>query len=94
MDVPDDHKFIGFDAYQKAMDCLKPGDVAIFATPPALHRFPKAMAGRVQEVCRALVEHYDIQGVDHGYDLMRGDPELVRRVYTFLALHVERAVTA
>ncbi len=35
MDVPEDRKFIGFDAYQKAMDCLRPGDVAIFATPPA-----------------------------------------------------------
>jgi predicted dehydrogenase len=35
VDVPDDRKFIGFDAYKKAMDCLKPGDVAIFATPPA-----------------------------------------------------------
>jgi predicted dehydrogenase len=35
MDVPDDRKFIGFDGYQKAMDCLKPGDIAIFATPPA-----------------------------------------------------------
>ncbi|HEY2933505.1 MAG TPA: Gfo/Idh/MocA family oxidoreductase [Acidobacteriota bacterium] len=34
VDVPEDHKFIGFDAYQKAMDCLRPGDVAIFATPP------------------------------------------------------------
>src|SRR3954471_13791010 len=33
--------------------------IAIFAKPPALHRFPKAMAARVQEVCRALVEHYD-----------------------------------
>jgi len=33
--VPEDRKFIGFDAYKKAMDCLKPGDVAIFATPPA-----------------------------------------------------------
>ncbi len=32
---PSEHKFIGFDAYQKAMDCLKPGDVVIFATPPA-----------------------------------------------------------
>jgi acetyl esterase len=42
----------------------------------------------------ALVEHYDIRGVDHGYDLMGGEPELVRRVYAFLALHVERAVTA
>src|SRR5918999_1343875 len=35
VDVPDDRKFIGFDGYQKAMDCLKPNDVAIFATPPA-----------------------------------------------------------
>jgi predicted dehydrogenase len=35
LDVPEDRKFIGFDAYRKALDCLKPGDVAIFATPPA-----------------------------------------------------------
>jgi predicted dehydrogenase len=35
VDVPDERKFVGFDAYQKAMDCLKPGDVAIFATPLA-----------------------------------------------------------
>ena len=35
VDVPDDRKFIGFEAYQKAMDCLKPGDVVILATPPA-----------------------------------------------------------
>ena len=32
---PPDRKFIGFDAYKQAMDCLKPGDVAIFATPLA-----------------------------------------------------------
>jgi predicted dehydrogenase len=35
VDVPPDRQFIGFDAYKKAMDCLSPGDVAIFATPPA-----------------------------------------------------------
>jgi predicted dehydrogenase len=35
VDVPDDRKFVGFDGYQKAIDCLKEGDVAIFATPPA-----------------------------------------------------------
>jgi predicted dehydrogenase len=35
VDVPADRQFIGFDAYQHAMDCLKPGDIAIFATPPA-----------------------------------------------------------
>ncbi len=35
VDVPQDRKFVGYDAYKKALDCLKPGDVAIFATPPA-----------------------------------------------------------
>jgi predicted dehydrogenase len=35
VDVPRDRQFLGFDAYQKAMDCLKPGDIAILATPPA-----------------------------------------------------------
>ena len=35
VDVPDDRKFIGFDGYQKAMDCLKPGDVVMLTTPPA-----------------------------------------------------------
>ncbi|HEY2586830.1 MAG TPA: hypothetical protein VGI81_13885, partial [Tepidisphaeraceae bacterium] len=35
IDVPDDRRFIGFDGYKKAMDCLKPGDIAIFATPLA-----------------------------------------------------------
>ncbi|QDT63742.1 Gfo/Idh/MocA family protein [Calycomorphotria hydatis] len=35
VDVPDEKKFIGFDAYRQAMDCLRPGDVVILATPPA-----------------------------------------------------------
>lgn len=35
MDVPQDRQFVGFDAYQKAMDYLRPGDVVILATPPA-----------------------------------------------------------
>ena len=35
MDVPPDRRFLGFGAYQKALDCLKAGDIAIFATPPA-----------------------------------------------------------
>ncbi len=30
----------------------------LFATPPALHRFPGSMAGRVQELCRRLVADY------------------------------------
>jgi uncharacterized HhH-GPD family protein len=37
--------------------------IEVFAQRPALHRFPKAMAARVQEACRLLVDKYD------------GDPE-------------------
>lgn len=33
--------------------------VAVFATPRALHRYPRSMAGRVQALCVALVEQYD-----------------------------------
>ena len=52
---------------------------AIFRTPPALHRFPAAMATRVQALARVLVERYDgnasavWDGVDSG-------PELVARI--------------
>ena len=35
VDVPEDRSFIGFDAYKQAIDCLRPGDIALFATPPA-----------------------------------------------------------
>ena len=35
LDVPQDRRFIGFDAYKHAMDCLRPGDIVILATPPA-----------------------------------------------------------
>ncbi len=33
--VPEDKRFVGFDAYKKAMDCLRPGDIVIMATPLA-----------------------------------------------------------
>ncbi|NUQ64293.1 MAG: Gfo/Idh/MocA family oxidoreductase, partial [Pirellulales bacterium] len=35
VDVPEDRKFVGFDGYKNAMDCLKAGDIVILATPPA-----------------------------------------------------------
>ena len=35
VDVPPERRFIGFDAYRKAIDCLRPGDVAILATHAA-----------------------------------------------------------
>ena len=34
------------------------GLAAVFATKPALHRFPRSMAGRVQEVCAAVLDTY------------------------------------
>jgi uncharacterized HhH-GPD family protein len=30
----------------------------VFATPPALHRFPGSMAGRVQQLCQTIVDEY------------------------------------
>jgi uncharacterized HhH-GPD family protein len=53
--------------------------VEIFARPPALHRFPKAMAGRVQEVCRAVVEHYDGEAANLWAGVADGG-ELLKRV--------------
>jgi len=49
----------------------------LFAQPPAIHRFPGSMAGRVQDLCRYLVEHYDGEatalwtGVDSGAEVLR-----------------------
>ncbi len=54
----------------------------IFATPPALHRFPKANAKRAQELCQVLVARYDGDaaklwtGVDSGAELVRRVGEL------------------
>ena len=35
VDVPEERRFVGFQAYKDAIDSLRPGDIAIFATPPA-----------------------------------------------------------
>ena len=32
IDVPDERKFMGFDAYKQAIDCLRPGDIALLTT--------------------------------------------------------------
>jgi uncharacterized HhH-GPD family protein len=50
----------------------------LFSTPPALHRFPGSMAGRVQEMAKVLVEEYggDAAKVWDTKDA----PELLRRI--------------
>ena len=51
--------------------------VAAFVRPPALHRYPAAMAGRVQEMCRRLVAEHDgraarvWEGAEDGADLLK-----------------------
>ncbi|MCH8048030.1 MAG: Gfo/Idh/MocA family oxidoreductase [Planctomycetes bacterium] len=35
IDVPKENQFVGFDAYKKAMDVLKPGDIVLLTTPLA-----------------------------------------------------------
>jgi len=35
LDVPPERRFIGFDAYKKAIDCLSPGDVVLLTTHAA-----------------------------------------------------------
>ncbi|GGM87815.1 (Fe-S)-cluster assembly protein [Dactylosporangium sucinum] len=53
------------------------GLVEIFGRTPALHRFPKAMAARVQEVCQVLVDRYGGEaaglwdGVETGGELLK-----------------------
>ena len=42
-----------------ALASMDPEDLAaVFSEKPALHRFPKSMAGRVQEVCAVIVDSY------------------------------------
>ncbi len=52
---------------------------AIFAAPPALHRFPGSMAGRVQDACREIVRRYDGDASRIWTDAVSGT-DLVRRL--------------
>ncbi|MBU4272393.1 MAG: Gfo/Idh/MocA family oxidoreductase [Planctomycetes bacterium] len=86
VDVPSDRQFIGFDAYRKAMDCLNPGDVAIFASPPAfrwvhfgyavrkgLHVFmekPVTVDGPTTRKMLTLAEEADKKNLKVGVGLM------------------------
>ena len=64
--------------------------VAIFAKPPALHRFPKAMAARVQEVCRMLVDHYGGDAAALWTDVPDG-AELFRRIFALPGFGKQKA---
>jgi uncharacterized HhH-GPD family protein len=63
---------------------------AMFATPPAIHRFPGSMAGRTQALCRALVDDFD----GDAEAVWRGVPtgsELVKRIGTLPGFGAQKA---
>jgi predicted dehydrogenase len=86
LDVPQERMFLGFDAYKKALDVLKPGDVAILATPPAfrwqmfkycidkgLHVFmekPVTVDGPTTRRMIALAKEADAKNLKVGVGLM------------------------
>jgi uncharacterized HhH-GPD family protein len=52
---------------------------AVFSERPALHRYPRAMAGRTQELARAIVDRYDGQPARIWLDAADG-ADLLRRL--------------
>jgi uncharacterized HhH-GPD family protein len=59
---------------------MQPDDLdAVFRDRPAIHRFPGAMAERVQSLCRDLAEHYDGDGSRVWTEATSG-PDLAGRI--------------
>lgn len=69
MDIPEERRWIGFDAYKKAMDHLRPGDIVILTTPVAfrwvmfgyaiekgLHVFMEKPIATDGDACRRMFE--------------------------------------
>ena len=54
VDVPPERRFVGFDAYRKAIDCLRPGDVMIQATHSAFR--PTHFKYAVEKGVNAFIE--------------------------------------
>jgi len=54
VDVPRDRQFVGFDAYRKAVDCLRSVDVVILATPPVFR--PLHLEYAVEKGCNVFME--------------------------------------
>ena len=68
----------GEDLDAGAIAAMDPEEFAhLVARKPAVHRFPGAMAKRVQQLCQYLVEHHDgraeavWEGVEDGRELLR-----------------------
>jgi uncharacterized HhH-GPD family protein len=64
--------------------------LALFAERPAVHRFPKSMAGRVQALHRAIVEQYDGDVTSIWSDVADGK-ELLRRLSALPGFGTQKA---
>ncbi len=62
----------------------------IFRTPPALHRFPAAMAKRVQALAALLIERWDGDAASIWRDVPDGG-ELVKRIATLPGFGPQKA---
>jgi uncharacterized HhH-GPD family protein len=62
----------------------------IFRTPPALHRFPAAMAKRVQALAQVLVERFDADAAAVWRDVADGS-ELVSRISVLPGFGTQKA---
>jgi len=63
---------------------------AIFSERPALHRYPKAMAARVQDLARLIVETYDGEA-EQVWTTARTGAELLKRVAALPGFGTQKA---
>jgi predicted dehydrogenase len=54
VDVPPERRFVGFDAYRKAIDAIAPGGMVMLATPPAFR--PIHLEYAVERGCHVFME--------------------------------------
>jgi uncharacterized HhH-GPD family protein len=83
---------LGVDQLDAAAIAAMPPEelLELFRTPPALHRFPGSMAERTQQLCQALVEHWDGDAAAVWREVDSG-AELVRRVGTLPGFGAQKA---
>jgi uncharacterized HhH-GPD family protein len=63
---------------------------AKFATPPAIHRFPAAMAERTQKLCQVIVTEFDGDPASV-WNGAKDGPDLVRRIGTLPGFGKQKA---
>ena len=71
---------LGHEPEAAELACYDPEALAaVFAERPALHRYPRAMAARVQDLCRLITERYD-GDAEQLWAGARSGAELLKRV--------------